>query len=77
MTVVVYTAVPADWGAAVVLETEAAEIVLISRHVEPSDLNCLVSLGIDPMQKRYVMLKSRIHWRAGLGPMAKAVVQWP
>ena len=49
--------------------------MLISRHVEPSDLNCLSSLGIDPMQKRYVMLKSRIHWRAGLGTMAKAVVE--
>jgi microcystin degradation protein MlrC len=66
--------VPMDMGAAVVLDTGAVEIVLISRHVEPSDLNCLLSLGIDPLQKRYVMLKSRIHWRAGLGPMAKAVV---
>jgi len=64
-----------DMGPTVVLDTGAAEIVLISRHVEPSDLNCLSSLGIDPMQKRYVMLKSRIHWRAGLGPMAKAVVE--
>jgi microcystin degradation protein MlrC len=64
-----------DMGAAVVLDTGAAEIVLISRHVEPSDLNCLASLGIDPMQKRYVMLKSRIHWRAGLGKLAKAVVE--
>src|SRR5215470_9121394 len=63
-----------NMGAAVVLDTGTAEIVLISRHVEPSDLNCLSSLGIDPSQKRYVMLKSRIHWRAGLGPMAKAVV---
>jgi microcystin degradation protein MlrC len=27
------------------------------------------------MQKRYVMLKSRIHWRAGLGSVAKAVVE--
>jgi len=64
-----------DMGAAVVLDTGAAEIVLISRHVEPSDLNCLASLGIDPMQKRYVMLKSRIHWRAGLGKLATAVVE--
>jgi microcystin degradation protein MlrC len=63
-----------DMGAAVVLDTGTVEIVLISRHVEPSDLNCLLSLGIDPMQKRYVMLKSRIHWRAGLGKMARAVV---
>ena len=63
-----------DTGPAVVLDTGPVEIVLISRHVEPSDLNCLLSLGIDPSQKRYVMLKSRIHWRAGLGPIAKAVV---
>ena len=64
-----------NMGATVVLDTGTAEIVLISRHVEPSDLNCLSSLGIDPMQKRYVMLKSRIHWRAGLGKLAKAVVE--
>jgi microcystin degradation protein MlrC len=63
-----------DMGPAVVLDTGPVEIVLISRHVEPSDLNCLLSLGIDPIQKRYVMLKSRIHWRAGLGQMARAVV---
>jgi microcystin degradation protein MlrC len=63
-----------DMGPSVVLDTGRVEIALISRHVEPSDLNCLLSLGIDPMQKRYVMLKSRIHWRAGLGALAKAVV---
>jgi microcystin degradation protein MlrC len=64
-----------DMGAAVVLDTGRVEIALISRHVEPSDLNCLLALGIDPMQKRYVMLKSRIHWRAGLGRLATAVVE--
>jgi hypothetical protein len=53
-------------GPSVVIDTGKAEIALISRHVEPNDLNCLLSLGIDPMQKRYVMLKSRVHWRAGL-----------
>jgi microcystin degradation protein MlrC len=62
-------------GPAVVVDNGTVEIVLISRHVEPSDLNCLLSLGIDPMQKRYVMLKSRIHWRAGLGKLAEAVVE--
>ena len=64
-----------DMGPSVVIDTGQAEIALISRHVEPSDLNCLLSLGIDPMQKRYLMLKSRIHWRAGLGATAKAVVE--
>jgi microcystin degradation protein MlrC len=28
------------------------------------------------MQKRFLMLKSRIHWRAWLGAMAKAVVEY-
>jgi microcystin degradation protein MlrC len=62
-------------GPTVVLDTGKVEIVLISQHQEPHDINCLLSLGIDPMQKRYVMLKSRIHWRAGLGALAKAVVE--
>ena len=63
-----------DMGPSIVIDTGKAEIVVISRHVEPNDLNCLLSLGIDPMQKRYVMLKSRVHWRAGLGALAKSVV---
>jgi microcystin degradation protein MlrC len=63
-----------DMGPSVVIDTGRVEIALISKHVEPNDLNCLYSLGIDPMQKRYVMLKSRVHWRAGLGAMARAVV---
>jgi microcystin degradation protein MlrC len=64
-----------DMGPSVVLDTGPVEIVLVSRHLEPSDINALLSLGIDPMQKRFVMLKSRIHWRAGLGKLARAVVE--
>jgi len=64
-----------DMGPSVVIDTGTVEIALISRHVEPSDLNCFYALGIDPMQKRFLMLKSRIHWRAGLGNVAKAVVE--
>ena len=64
-----------DMGPSVVIDTGKVEIALISRHVEPSDLNCFFALGIDPLQKRYLMLKSRIHWRAGLGSLAKAVVE--
>ncbi|HTV90096.1 MAG TPA: M81 family metallopeptidase [Stellaceae bacterium] len=64
-----------DMGPSVVLDTGKIEIALISRHVEPSDLNCFLALGIDPLQKRYVMLKSRIHWRAGLRKMARAVIE--
>ena len=65
----------ADMGAAAVLDTGNVEIAVISRHVEPHDIAAFRALGIDPAAKRYVMLKSRVHWRAGLGPMAKAVVE--
>jgi len=64
-----------DMGHAVVLDTGQVEIVLFSRHVEPFDVNTLLSVGIDTMHKRYVMLKSRIHWRAGMSHLAKAVVE--
>ena len=66
---------PHNMGPAVVLDTGKAEIAIISRHVEPNDMNCLLTLGIDPLQKRYLMLKSRIHWRAGFLDIAKAVVE--
>jgi len=65
----------ADMGPSVVLDTGKVEIAVISRHVEPHDIASFRVLGIDPAGKRYVMLKSRVHWRAGLGPMAKAVVE--
>ena len=64
-----------DMGPTAVLDTGKVEIVLISNHVEPHDLAAFVAVGIDPVAKRYVMLKSRIHWRAGLGPMARAVIE--
>jgi len=58
-----------------VLDTGKVEIVVISRHQEPNDQGCLLSLGIDPTEKRYLMLKSRIHYRAGFKPIAKEVIE--
>lgn len=69
------TGVPVDLGPTVVLDTGKVEIVVISRHVEPNDVNCFLALGIDPTQKRYLMLKSRVHWRAGFRDIAKSVVE--
>jgi len=62
-------------GPSAVLDTGRCEIAVISRHVEPYDIGSFRALGIDPAKKRYVMLKSRVHWRAGLGPLAKATVE--
>ncbi|MDA1097948.1 MAG: M81 family metallopeptidase [Proteobacteria bacterium] len=64
-----------DMGPTVVLDTGKVEIVVISRHQEPNDLNCFQSLGIDPTQKRYLLLKSRIHYRAGFRDIATEVIE--
>ena len=62
-------------GATAVLDTGKVEIVVISNHVEPHDLAAFQAVGIDPAGKRYLMLKSRVHWRAGLKSLAGAVVE--
>lgn len=64
-----------DMGASAVLDTGKIEIAVISRHTEPYDLGSFRALGLEPAKKRYLMLKSRVHWRAGLGPLARAVVE--
>ncbi|OZI44119.1 M81 family metallopeptidase [Bordetella genomosp. 5] len=70
-----YRGVRNDTGLTVVLDTGRVEIVVVSRHQEPFDINCLLSAGIDPLQKRYVVLKSRVHWRAGFSDMASEIIE--
>ena len=62
-------------GPSVVFDTGKVQIVVISSHVEPHDLAAFTAVGIAPETKRFVMLKSRIHWRAGLKALAHGVVE--
>jgi microcystin degradation protein MlrC len=64
-----------DMGPTAVLDTGNVEIVIISRQQEPNDLECFYSVGIDPLKKHYLMLKSRVHWRAGMGEIAQHTVE--
>jgi microcystin degradation protein MlrC len=57
-----------------VLDTGKVEIVVISRHQEPNDFACFASVGIDAAQKKFLMLKSRVHWRAGFKEISKAII---
>jgi microcystin degradation protein MlrC len=64
-----------NMGKAGVLSVGNIDIVVVSRHLEPYDPECLRSLGIEPTARRYVMLKSRIHYRVGFRDIAKAIVE--
>lgn len=64
-----------NMGKAGVLSVGSIDIVVLSRHIEPYDPECLRSLGIEPTARRYVMLKSRIHYRVGFRDIAKEIVE--
>ena len=61
-------------GKSAVLDTGQVQVVVISRHTEPYDLGCFRSVGIEPTGKRYLVLKSRIHYRAGFRAIARAEI---
>jgi microcystin degradation protein MlrC len=69
-----YTGVEANTGPTALFETGAMKIVVVSKHHEPWDLGIFTSVGIDPHHCRYLLLKSRIHYRAGFAPLARATI---
>ncbi|HEX9841813.1 MAG TPA: M81 family metallopeptidase [bacterium] len=68
------TGVRTSMGPSAVLDTGPVQIVVISYHHEPWDLGLFTSVGIDPRARRYLLLKSRIHYRAGFAPIARHTV---
>jgi len=59
-----------DMGPTAVLEVGSVKVVVISRQVEPWDPACFRSVGIEPTHMRYLVLKSRIHYRAGFSDLS-------
>ena len=68
------TGIELDHGASAVLDTGRAEILVSSKRMEPFDLGVFRHAGIEPTAKRYLLIKSRQHFRAGFGPIARHVV---
>ena len=58
-----------------VADREDVDIVVVSRHVEPYDLGCFESVGINPLRRTFLMLKSRIHYRATFMHIAKSIIE--
>ncbi|HET9903024.1 MAG TPA: M81 family metallopeptidase [Xanthobacteraceae bacterium] len=69
-----YTGSRVTTGPTALFETDSMSIVVTSLHHEPWDTGILTSLGVDPHACRYLLLKSRIHYRAGFAPIGKATV---
>jgi microcystin degradation protein MlrC len=70
-----YTGLKTYLGRTAILDTGRAQMVVTERPHEPFELGVFTHAGIDPRRKRYVMLKSRIHYRAGFKPIASHIVE--
>jgi microcystin degradation protein MlrC len=64
-----------NMGRCGVLSVGGVDIVVISRHLEPFDPGCFRSLGIEPTARRFLVLKSRIHYRVGFRDLVRATVE--
>jgi len=62
-------------GPTVVLNTGKIELILLSRHIEPTAQEMLTNLGITPSAKKFIAIKSRVHFRADMGRAAREIVE--
>jgi microcystin degradation protein MlrC len=69
-----YTGAKVTTGPTAVFDAEGLTIVVTSVHHEPWDAGILTNNGIDPRHCRFILLKSRIHYRAGFASLAKATI---
>ncbi|MFY7959590.1 MAG: M81 family metallopeptidase [Elsteraceae bacterium] len=69
-----YTGTKVHMGPTAVLDTGKMQIVITSLSHEPWDAGVFRSVGIEPTEQRYLLLKSRIHYRAGFEKMGKATL---
>ncbi len=68
------TGMTVDLGRTAVLDAGAVQIVVSEERSEPYDLGVFTHAGIDPTRKKYVLIKSRQHFRAGFEPIARHIV---
>ena len=64
-----------DMGATVVLEIGGNDVIVTSKRLQPLDLQLYKSLGIDVASKRFIMVKSSVHFRAAHEPIAAEIIE--
>ena len=62
-------------GRSAVLDTGTMLILVSEKRSEPFDLGIFRHAGIEPTAHKFVLIKSRQHFRAGFEPIAKHIVE--
>ena len=66
--------VPVDMGPTAVLKVDGVLLMLTSTKCMPGDLQQLRSQGIEPTERRIIVVKSAVRWRGGYGPIARDAI---
>jgi microcystin degradation protein MlrC len=61
-------------GRTAVLDVDGVEIILTERRVQPTDVEVFRSVGIEPLDKQMILVKSCVHFRAAFEPLARGGV---
>jgi microcystin degradation protein MlrC len=66
---------PGRMGKTVVIEANGIEIILTEKRIQPYDAEVLRSVGIEPTDRRLIVLKSAVHFRADYTPIAHQILE--
>lgn len=69
-----FTGMQLSLGRTVVLEVGSIRVVVSEKPQEPFDTGVFTHAGIDLAHARYILIKSRQHFRAGFEPIARHIV---
>lgn len=69
-----FTGMQLSTGATVVIEVDGILVFVCEKPQEPFDTGLFTHAGVDPATKKYVLIKSRQHFRAGFERLAKHIV---
>jgi len=64
-----------DMGRTAVLLVGGLEIIVTEKRLQPTDLQLYRSLGIEPSEKKFIVVKSSVHYRAAHESIAKDVIE--
>ncbi len=69
------TGAESDMGETVVVDIGGNDVIVTSKRVQPLDLGLYESQGIDITGKRFVVVKSSVHFRAAHEPVASEIIE--
>ena len=64
-----------DMGATTVLDINGNDVVVTTKRLQPLDLQLYRSLGIEPTERKFIVVKSSVHFRAVHEPIATEVIE--